>query len=161
MLDIYGAMQHIRDVAATQPPLTTAGKIFEPVLSGKPNQKAARSVGMIMNQQFETIQKAGKEQFDAVVKSFGVTTKGLQAVATETTDFAKKSFESSTAAFEKLAATKTLDKAIEVQTDFVKSAFEGYVAQATKIGELFTSIAKDAVKPYEGIIAKATPVATK
>ncbi len=114
-----------------------------------------------MNQQFETIQKAGKEQFDAVVKSVGVTTKGLQAVATETTDFAKKSFEASTAAFEKLAATKTLDKAIEVQTDFVKSAFEGYVAQATKLGELFTSIAKDAVKPYEGIIAKATPVATK
>jgi phasin family protein len=154
-------MQHIRSVAATQPCLSFAGQISIRCFAGKPNQKAARGVGIIMNQQFETIQKAGKEQFDAAVKSLGVTTKGLQTVATETTDFAKKSFEASTAAFEKLAATKTLDKAIEVQTDFVKSAFEGYVAQATKLGELFTSIAKDAVKPYEGIIAKATPVATK
>jgi hypothetical protein len=114
-----------------------------------------------MNQQFETIQKAGKEQFDAAVKSAGVASKSLQAVATETTDYAKKSFEAGTAAFEKLAAVKTLDKAIEVQTDFVKSAFEGYVAQATKIGDLYTAMIKDAAKPFEGFVAKATAVATK
>ena len=70
------------------------------------------------------------------------------------------SFETGTATLEKLAGVKTLDKAIEIQTDYVKTAFEGAVAQMTKMGELYASIAKDAYKPFEGIVAKAVP-ATK
>jgi hypothetical protein len=54
---------------------------------------------------------------------------------------------------------KTLDKAIEIQTDYVKTAFEGAVAQLTKMGELYTALAKDAYKPFEGIVAKAVPAA--
>jgi phasin family protein len=114
-----------------------------------------------MMQQFDTIQKAGKEQVDAALKSFGAVSKGLQAVAVESTDYAKKSFEQGTAVFEKLAGAKTLDKAVEIQTEFAKSYFEGAVAQATKLGELYTSIAKDVTKPFEGIVAKVAPVATK
>ena len=60
-----------------------------------------------------------------------------------------------------LAGVKTLDKAIEIQSDYVKTAFEGYVAQVTKIGELYAAIAKDAYKPFEGIVAKAVPTPAK
>lgn len=112
-----------------------------------------------MSQQFETIQKAGKEQVDTALKSFGVVSKGLQAVATESADYAKKSFEQSTAVFEKLAGAKTLDKAIEIQTDFVKTAFEAAIAQASKFGELYTAMAKDVAKPYEGVFGKVVPAA--
>jgi hypothetical protein len=112
-----------------------------------------------MTQQFETLQKAGKEQVDAALKSFGVVSKGMQAVAVETTDYAKKSFEQGTAAFEKLAGAKTLDKAIEIQTDFMKSYFESAVAQASKIGELYTTLAKDVAKPFEGVVGKMVPSA--
>ena len=86
-----------------------------------------------MIQQFETIQKASKENVDAALKAFGATSKGVQALAVEATDYAKKSFEAGTATIEKLAGVKTLDKAIEIQSDYVKTAFEGYVAQVTKI----------------------------
>lgn len=114
-----------------------------------------------MIQQFETIQKASKENVDAALKAFGATSKGVQALAVETTDYAKKSFEAGTAAIEKLSGVKTLDKAIEIQSDYVKTAFEGYVAQVTKIGELYAAIAKDAYKPFEGIVAKAVPTPAK
>ena len=114
-----------------------------------------------MIQQFETIQKASKENVDAALKAFGATSKGVQALAVEATDYAKKSFEAGTAAIEKLAGVKTFDKAIEIQTDYVKTAFEGYVAQVTKIGELYAAIAKDAYKPFEGIVSKAVPTAPK
>lgn len=114
-----------------------------------------------MIQQFETFQKASKDNVDAALKSFGATSKGVQALAVEATDYAKKSFEAGTAAIEKLAGVKTLDKAIEIQSDYVKTAFEGYVAQVTKFGELFTAIAKDAYKPFEGVVAKAVPAAGK
>ena len=114
-----------------------------------------------MMQQFENVQKFGKENADAALKSFGAVSKGVQAIAVETTDYAKKSFEQGTATLEKLVGAKTLDKAIEIQTDFVKSAYEGFVAQSTKLGELYASLAKEAFKPYEGLVAVANGKAAK
>jgi hypothetical protein len=110
-------------------------------------------------QQFEAFQKVGKENVDAALKSFGVASKGLQTIAVESSDFTKKSFEQGTAVVEKLVAVKTIDKAFEIQADYAKTAYEGLVAQATKMGELYTTMAKDAFKPFEAVIAKATPAA--
>ena len=56
-----------------------------------------------MIQQFETIQKASKDNVDATLKAFDVSSKGVQAIATEATDYAKKSFQAGTAVVEKLA----------------------------------------------------------
>lgn len=112
-----------------------------------------------MIQQFETFQKASKENVDAALKAFGATSKGVQAIAVEATDYAKKSFEAGTATLEKLAGVKTFDKAIEIQAEYIKTSFEGAVAEMTKLGELYSALAKDAYKPFEGIVAKATPAA--
>ncbi|HEX2137959.1 MAG TPA: phasin family protein [Microvirga sp.] len=107
-----------------------------------------------MQQQFDQIQKFGQDNLDAVVKAFGAVSKGTQTIAVEVADYARKSFEQGTATLEKLVGAKTLDKAIEIQTDYLKSAYEGFVAQSTKIGELYTAVARDAFKPYEGLVAK-------
>jgi hypothetical protein len=112
-----------------------------------------------MMQQFEVFQKAGKENVDAALKSFGVASKGMQSIAVESADYTKKSFEQSTALVEKLVGVKTVDKAFELQADFAKSAYEGAVAQATKMGELYAAMLKDAYKPFETIVAKAVPSA--
>ncbi len=112
-----------------------------------------------MFNQFEDFQKLGKDNVDAAVKSFGTATKTVQALATETADYSKKAFEHSSAVVEKLVGAKSLDKAIEIQTAYVKEAYEGYVAYASKVGELVTVIAKDAAKPYESMLAKATSAA--
>lgn len=112
-----------------------------------------------MNAQFETFQKASKDNVDAALKAFGVTTKGVQTIVAETADYAKKSFEANTALVEKLAGVKTFDKAVQIQADFVKTSLEGAVAQATKMGQLYAALAKDAYKPFEGVVAKAAPAA--
>jgi hypothetical protein len=112
-----------------------------------------------MFNQFEDFQKLSKDNIDLAVKSFGATSKNVQAIATETADFSKKAFESSSAAIEKLVAVKSLDKAFEVQSDFAKSSYEGFVAYASKVGELYADIAKDTVKPYETLFAKAQAAA--
>jgi hypothetical protein len=88
------------------------------------------------------------------MKSIGVVSKGVQAIAVECADYSKKSFEQGSATLEKLFGAKTLDKAIEVQSDFVKSAYEGYVAQMTKVGEMYVDLAKEVYKPYEGVFGK-------
>ena len=42
----------------------------------------------------------------------------------------------------------------EIQADYAKTAYEGFVAQATKIGELYVDLAKETYKPFESYIAK-------
>ncbi len=74
---------------------------------------------------------------------------------TEVADYSKKAVEAGSAQFEKLLGVKTLDKAIELQAEFAKASYEGYVAHATKVGELVTELAKEATKPLETIFAKA------
>jgi hypothetical protein len=108
-----------------------------------------------MVKNLDDMQKLGKDNMDAVLKSFGATSKSFQAIAVEVADYSKKSFEQGTAATEKLFGAKSIDKAFEVQSEFVKGAYESYVAEATKLGELFAEFAKESYKPFEGFIAKA------
>ena len=107
-----------------------------------------------MFNQFEDFQKLNKDNIDLAVKSFGASTKSVQAIATETADYSKKAFEQSSAVLEKLVGVKTLDKALEIQSDYAKSAYEGYVAFASKVGELVTDLARESAKPYEAMFAK-------
>jgi hypothetical protein len=110
--------------------------------------------GSPMYENFETFQKLSKDNVDVALKSFGAVSKGWQAIAVEFADYSKKSFEQSTSALEKLIGAKSLEKAIEVQTDYFKTAYEGFVAEATKIGELYADVAKEAYKPFEGAFGK-------
>jgi phasin family protein len=112
-----------------------------------------------MVKNFEDVQQYGKENLDATMKSFGAFSKSAQAIAVELADYSKKVFEQGTAASEKLIGAKSLEKAFEVQSEFVKSSYEGFVAEATKLGELYADLAKEAYKPFEGQFGKV--VATK
>jgi hypothetical protein len=105
----------------------------------------------------EEMQKFGKDNVDATLKSFGALSKASQAIATEVADYSKKSFEDVTKVVEKLFGAKSFEKAIEIQADYAKTAYEGFVAQATKIGELYADLAKETYKPFEAYVAKATP----
>lgn len=102
----------------------------------------------------EDFQKFGLNT-DVFTKSFAAQQKSAQAIATETQDYAKKAYEAGTAVVEKLSGVKALDKALEIQTEYAKASYEGFVAYATKIGEIYTDAAKEAVKPFEAALNKA------
>jgi hypothetical protein len=110
---------------------------------------------MIKN--FDDVQKLSKDNMDAAMKSFGALSKASQAIATEFVDYSRKSFEDGTKVMEKLLGAKSLDKAIEIQTDYAKTAYESFVAEATKIGELYADLAKETYKPFESYMVKSTP----
>ena len=105
---------------------------------------------------FEDFQVYGKEQFDAAVASAGTLTKGLQAIATAVSDYSKKSFEDSAAAFEKLIGAKSLENAMEVQTEYLRSSYEEFVAESAKISELYADLARAAYKPFESVLMKTS-----
>lgn len=108
---------------------------------------------------FDDTSKKSKEAVDTFVKSYTTVAQGMQAIATETADYSKKSFENNVAHFEKLSGVKSVEAAVELQTAFVKSAYEGFVAEATKITEMYADLAKGAYKPYEAPVARTASAA--
>ena len=112
-----------------------------------------------MLKNFDEFQKYGKEHVDSTLKAWGQVSKGVQAIAAETADYSKKSFEEGSAALEQLLGARSFEKAVEIQTAYAKTAYEGFVAQATKLGELYADLAKESYKPFESFVGKSTPVA--
>ena len=102
----------------------------------------------------DQVQRAGKDGFDAAVSSFGEANKGFQAITAEIAAYSKKSFEDGTRAFEQLIGAKSFEQAWEIQSQYAKKAFEAYVAQASKIGEMYVDLARSAYQPVEQAAAK-------
>ena len=102
----------------------------------------------------EDMQKAGKDQMEQFSTSAASVARGFQAIATETTDFSKRSMESTSSHLEKLLGVRSLDTAIQLQTEFAKASAEGFIAQATKIGEIYRDMAKEAFRPVEAAMSK-------
>ena len=104
---------------------------------------------------FDTFQNFGKAQLEATAANASGLTKNLQAIAAEASDYTKKSLEQNTAFVEKLLSVRKFDEALALQTDFAKTSYDNFIAQVTKMGELYTGFAKEAFKPVENAIAKA------
>jgi hypothetical protein len=104
---------------------------------------------------FEDMQKFGKENADATMKSMGALSKGVQAIAVGMADYSKKAFEDGAVATERLLGAKSLEKAVEVQSDYFKTAYVGFVSQTAKLGELYADLAQEAYKPFENRVSKA------
>jgi phasin family protein len=106
----------------------------------------------------EDMQKLGKDNMDMAMNSFGVLSKSAQAIAVEVVDYSKKTIEGSAAAWEKLMGAKSLENAMQVQSEYLKSSYEDFVAEATKLSELYVGLAKETYKPFESAMTKATSV---
>ncbi|HEY4847801.1 MAG TPA: phasin family protein [Methylocella sp.] len=96
-------------------------------------------------------QDTGSGQLNGV--DFGSFTTTLQAIFTEGADYTKKSVESRLALGEKLLGAKSFETVIQIQSEYAKTAYADFVAQATKMGELHSNLAKAAFKPAEQAIA--------
>ena len=101
----------------------------------------------------DNIQHAGNGHLNGVTMDFASFSTTLQAIFTEGADYTKKSVESRLALVEKLLGCKSLETVIQIQSEYAKTAYADFVAQATKMGELHSNLAKAAFKPAEQAIA--------
>jgi hypothetical protein len=134
ILDIHGAV-HINTAIITGRRLERAAAL---------TQRLKMSV---TTPNFEEFQSYSKKQLEALTNASQTWTKGLQEIATESTDYSKKAFAAGSAAFEKLSTARSLESAMQIQSDYAKQAYEGFVAQASKFSELYSKVASDALKP--------------
>jgi hypothetical protein len=103
----------------------------------------------------EDFQKFGQYNVDAAMKMFGEWSKGWQTIASEMTDYTKRSFEEGTATFEKLLSAKSVEQAMEIQSGYARRAYDGYLHQMSKIGGLYAEWVKEAYKPVEKALQNA------
>ena len=101
------------------------------------------------------VNKLGKELIDTGLKSAMALSKGTQAIAAEATEYTRRSAEIGSATLEKLIASNSLDKVIEVQAHFARSSYESFVAEATRMSELLADMSRDALKPFESVLSRA------
>jgi hypothetical protein len=121
----------------------------------KRRTKRKRKVPML---KLDDMQKTTNESVDATTRSFEGTTKATQAIAAEIADYTRRSFEHGAKTMEKLVGAKSPDKAFEVQTEYARVAYEGYVSYATRLGQLYADLGKEAFKSYQHFAAKVIPV---
>ncbi len=103
-------------------------------------------------------QRMGKDQMEQFSASAAAMSRGMQALASETTDYSKRSLESMSSFVERLLGVKSVDTAIQIQSEFAKAQFEGFIAQASKVGEIYKDIAKEAFRPLEAAMTKGKDV---
>lgn len=103
---------------------------------------------------FDGMQKASKESIDLAMKSFGSMSQGFQAVAVEAADYSRKSFETGSAALEKILSSTSVEKVVEAQSEYVKTACESYFGEMSKLGAMMTEATREAYKPFEGLFGK-------
>src|SRR5262245_1796124 len=105
----------------------------------------------------EDIQSYGKEQFETAVATATGVQNQIHAIASAYGDYTKKSYEDTKSFVEKLSGVRSLDKVIEAQSEYAKSAYETFVADSQKIAGLYGDLARQAIKPLEGVVGKFAP----
>ena len=125
----------------------------EPVQSKQPEPLQSKQPEPLQSKQPEPLQRQ-KPQVDAALAAANCLSVDFQTLATAYGNYTKKSFEDTKAFVEKLSGVRSLEKAVEIQTEFAKQAYETFVTESQKIRELYSGLAKQSLKPFEGLVAK-------
>jgi len=104
----------------------------------------------------EEFQKAGKDGFEATVRSFGEVHKGFQAITARLTDYSKRAFDDATRVYEQLIGAKSVEQVFEIQAQYAKTAYDTYISEVSKLGEMYVGLARNAYAPVEQAAAKAS-----
>ena len=100
-----------------------------------------------MTQGLETATVFGQENVEAVVTSSKIAAKAAETMGAEIAAYSKKAYEDSMAAAKELTTCKSVSEFFEKQTAFGKTSIEGFVAEATKLNEMYAAAAKEAFAP--------------
>jgi hypothetical protein len=107
-----------------------------------------------MSAKFEDYQKMGQDQFQAVNGAAMSVASNFQTMLNEAGAYSKSVFESSASYVEKMLGAKSLENAVQIQADYAKASYESLLAQTTKVGEIYATIAKSAMRPVESAFGK-------
>ncbi len=111
-----------------------------------------------MTKGIENAASFGQDNVEAVVTSSKIATKAAESIGAEIAAYSKKAYEDSMAAAKELTACKSVSELVEKQTEFGKVSIEGFVAEATKLNEIYAAAAKEAFAPLNARFTAAAGI---
>ena len=100
-----------------------------------------------MSKGIENAATFGQDTVEAVITSSKIATKAAESMGAEIAAYSKKAYEDSMAAAKELTACKSAAEFVEKQTEFGKISIEGFIAEATRLNEMYAAAAKEAFAP--------------
>jgi hypothetical protein len=97
-----------------------------------------------MTRDFDKVGNLNQVPFEGFAMPCSAVTANMLAIFAEVADYSKQYLDNRAAFVEKLLGAKSFDRAVRIQSEYAKTSFEGVVAQATKMGELYSNLAKSA-----------------
>jgi phasin family protein len=88
-----------------------------------------------------------KANLEAIMTASKINMKSLEEAGAIATAHARTVSEKTSTAIKTLASAKSLQEAVEVQVDFTRSALDNYIADFSKIADVFLGAMKDSAKP--------------
>lgn len=108
-----------------------------------------------MARSLENVTVFGQENMEAVVASSKIAAKAAESLNAEIIAYTKKSYEDGIAAARKLSECKSVGEYLEAQTAVTKSAIEAFVSEASRMNDICTAAAKEAVEPLSARVSAA------
>jgi hypothetical protein len=101
----------------------------------------------------DTVQKLGTQQAGSSTAAAASFLGIVQAIAAEASDYSRGSLEHGSSFVEKLFGATSFESALLIQSEYARTSYAGLITYLRKMGELYTDLAKEAVKPVEAAIA--------
>jgi len=114
--------------------------------------KGAYEKSVKMTEDLTAFQKGNVE---AIVESSKLAAKAAETLGQNAADYARKSFETGTAAFKTFASAKSPTELFKLQSDYLKSYFDSAVAESSKVTEALVRFAGDIAQPLSNRVAVA------
>ena len=130
---------------ATDETVKAAGEAAEK--AGAEARKSVEQGADQVRKGFETAAAFNQGNIEAVVTSSKIAAKAMETMTSEMAAYSKKSYEDGMAAAKELGSCRTMPELIEKQTEHSRASLESFVAEATKLNEMYASAAQEAFEP--------------
>ena len=97
----------------------------------------------------DDLQKVTRNGIEATTQSAAILSRGLQRIASEASDYSKKTLEEGSSLWGRLIGVNGWEAALQVQTEFARASYEGLVSEYAKVGEILIDLTKDACRAFE------------
>lgn len=114
--------------------------------------KGAYEKSVKLTEEFTEFQKGNVE---AIVESSKLAAKAAETLGQNAADYARKSYETGTAAFKTFASAKSPTELFKLQSDYLKSYFDSAVTESSKVTEAWLKLAGDVAQPLSNRVAVA------
>ena len=159
------SMKRIEDVVAVQKEsietVVRAGAdaatkgVDKAVALTKEQVEAAVKAGATAFKNYEDLLQFGKENVEAVVQSGSIVAKGVQDLSHSWVVLAQASMDEQVAASKALIGAKSLKEVIDLSSSMAKSNFEKLMAEGTKMTQISTKLAEEAMIPLSSRVSAA------